>query len=280
MAKKTTKKTPRRGKRAGTPVLSFKERLSLISQAVQELPVSGVSKDGNYWYDRASEVFPIFNKLFAKFRMLPPRLIRQERKIVEFGTYPAYELTCEYIIEDIDSNESIKIMASGNCFNRDWSLDAAHTWTMKRALKDFFLAACPQPAGERTSDETFDLPYGIAMMQKDARDVLDEAREFFGGKPQPEPQPETQEPDKATKPEPEPEPIPVINEEPIEGMTKPGKNQEARIKVILDHFAKIFEIAKVDFQEQSVKNAVWLYCGKRWPKDDTEVEEIKLNLSV
>ena len=276
-AKKTRKAAPRKV-RAGKPTLSFKEKLSQISQSVRELPVTGTAKDGNYWFDRASEVFPIFNDLFAKYRILPPRLLSQEKKIVSFGSYPAYELTCVYVIEDIDSSEQERLMASGQTFKGDWSLDAAHTWTLKRALKDRFLAACPQPEGGKTSDEFFEVPGGI----QHAQDLASKAKAaVLGNLTQPEVDKqfekafETPEPEKPKEPK---EPT-----EPLNGMSRPGKNQQLRIDKIIA-LLKTNPYIEGEMDEQEVINSIWMFpysdgTTNRWPKNNEEIEEVGLNLS-
>lgn len=258
----TTKKTTKK-------ILPFKKRLSLISQQVTELPVSGHSKSGNYWYDKAAEVFPIFNALFVKHEILPPRMIKQERRITEFGTYPCYEVLCIYVIEDIHSNDSITVMAAGSGFNAEWSLDACHTWCLKRALKDTFLAGCPQPEGEKTSDETFDLPSSISIMQQQALAAKNEGVQLHTPIKDLTDQ-EIQEQAQETFDPPAPK---IEDEEPIKGMTNPGKNQKARIAQILDQIAAICQLSKVEYFESRAKNLIWKHLGGAWPANEKDVEK-------
>ena len=290
---KTMAKTKERKKKKKVSIdsISFKEKWLAIMREVKELPVTGHHKEGEYWYDKASDVFPIFNDLFAKYRLLPPRLINVRKQIVAFGGYPAYEVICQYIIEDVDSYQTREITGVGTGFNYEWSLDSCMTWALKRALKDAFLAACPQPFTDTdTTEDKFAIPQGIKHYQELAQaskreeiasiitpgKAVEQLDNHFKGNTQKSAKPPVKPPIKIlVKP-----PVEYTDQPAIEGMTRPGKNQLDRIKAAHEFYKNICNLTTppTPYCSQAVRNALWTYCNMAWPKDDAQVEEFTLNI--
>lgn len=257
--------------------LTFKEKWSAISSSgeLMCLPSSGYSKKGDYFYDKASEVFPIFNALFAKYRVLPPRLIHQDRKIVSFGNHPAYELECQYAIEDIDSDEIRIIKASGLGFDQVWSLDVVHTMVLKRALKDAFLASRPVYEEGKDSDEMFELPESVQQMHEQGRTFQQEMDEYLKEHNIRESLPASSDPETTSKTDTDQGQETAAPILPLEGMTKPGKLQEEKIQMILHALKGPYMLAGHEnkFPEQEARNRIWLELN-RWPKTVKEADAI------
>lgn len=257
--------------------MSFKEKLSAISQAVKILPVTGVAKDGSFWYDQAAEIFPKFNDLFAKYHILPPNMKSSTKEIKMVGITPVLFYQAMYELRDIDSEEREFIVGESESNNWPFAVDSARTWAMKRALKDRFLSGCPQPENDENTPHV-DNKFGAFIEeyqhktaearlkereeeQNVGKEASKEITEFFG------------EPAKTAKDE--PKPIQFKNPEPLPGMSTPGPKQYGRIKDVEEHYRKVCKVTspEIQFHSQAVRNSLWAFFGMRWPKSNAEVKE-------
>ena len=279
-----------------TSELTFKEKLSAISSSplLQELPSSGYNDKQDYSYDKAADIFPIFNSLLQQYRITPPNRIREidydtGKEIgieqIDRGGWLGYKVSCKYVIEDVDSDNKEFIYGSGEGFGQ-WALEIAFTWAMKRALKDRFLASRPIPESDKkkTVEDTFNLPMPLIAHQQQAAAVKQEMEDFFGGANKDEAEQEEkdlqEQPDGKT---PKLEEHEKEETKPLEGMSRPGKKQQERIAPIREKIQGVYEAMKKPelYNEQILLNAIWSFKNRnRWPKDEEEMIDIRDTLVV